>query len=763
MLAFNQLSRSLLGASLRSNFSRMSLRGKKIVYEWQVQENSSNPKPKKWLNTRELEEENEAKMKTKEQEDFRREMLDLNPKTPPPVIEPDDVFGNAIPESKPFDLAMITDIYYRSNYHGKGKLIRLKTAYLREFNNFEEIYDNDVASNLAALESLGAELAKKLNVESTIDISDQEKQIFFNREDVKSILEKLNKALSRTSYKNIPTVILRLTQKTGFSSDDFSEFKLFETMHNVLGKSIHVLTPLELVKIYYGLTSYFPKKGSLIFRRLIRDQIEKINFDLLSLPEIMMYFTAFRTDRNHINIQSKCTKFFISKYQQIEPLLATNDTLALDIVYTFANCRPEKRFWKRIKLVNDTEKENVFEQDKIEHLYMPHVLKNLSKYKEIELVKLFAIFKVMDLRNYDEVYYHFQNLILKDFDRIDPDVMANLIYSSAKINVRGCGTRSFWNEFSKKFAESWLKKPGFSNSNPCLRILFSLVHNKAVTPEEFVKKYGDSFIKVIEDKNTDFNEISLGCWIVMYMDMASKGKDTVKAHSGAVMRALVNKNKIIPLFYYTPVKYFIWYFSKRYPKWRLNLLESLCYHAEKEFSTSRLRRNLLTREYMEFSAVIQKQLDLDIMSLVDFQNLFLIDYAQQDYKFAIFVRGENDCLYSEAGEERVSTGLFDLKREILAQNGWTVCTIDAEEFKGLGEGRIDWLRKQIEASFKKCLDKKGELTAERLAQIQERSDTEAYAHYYNDPEYSDHAYEIQKLEKQKLEEAPQAKKLENKK
>lgn len=752
-----------MGACLRPKFSRTSLRAKKLVYEWQQQQNTSNEKPKKWLNTREQEEEVQANFKIKEQEDFRRELFDLNPKAPPPKVEPDDVFGTSVPEMRPFDTAIITDIYYTSNYDGKEKLTKLKTAYLQEFNNFDEIYDNEVARNLETIEKLAGELAAKLKKESMHSVSDDDKNAFFNREDIKGPLEKLNKALSRTNYKNIPTVILRLVKNAGFSSDDFSEFKLFETIHQVLSKSIHILTPMELVKIYYGLNCSYPKKGSIYLRRLIREQIEKIDFNTLSLPEILLFFTAFRSDLNHIKFQSKCTDFLINKFDQIHPLFAKNPTLALDIMYTFANCRPGKRFRKRVKIVNETEKEDVFEQDRMEHLYMPHVLKNLGKYKEVELLKILSICKILDLRNYDEVYIHFQNLILKDFDRIDPDVLANLLYNAAKTNIRGFGTRAFWAEIAKKFSESVSKKSGLSHPTPFLRVLFALVHNKTLTPEEFVKKFGSQFIQAVEDKNTDFNEITLGCWMTLYLDLAAKGKDTVKPQTQAVMRAIVGKNKWIPIFYYTPVKYFLWYFSKRFPHWRFDLLENLCYHAEKQYSTSRLQRHLLTRDYMEFSTVIKKQLDLDIMSFVDFQNLFLIDFAQQDYRFAIFVRNEVDILYCDPIEERVSTGIFDLKREILAQNGWTVCTIDAEEFRGLGEGRIDWLRKQVEASFKKCLDKKEQLTFERIQKMNDKVKTTIRAHLYNDAEYDDHAFEIKNLERQDSEAAAKPKKLENKK
>lgn len=714
MLGLKSLRKVGLQTVNQARFSRTSLRGKKLVFEWQKQTQGPLERPARWMTDREAEEETQKAFKARYDEDYRRELFDLNPKTPPPPPVNDEVYGSVLPESKVFDRVTVSELYATAKYPGRKQLQDLKISFIRGLLHEWKIYDRELNEGVTQLKGLIANLTQQTGRPSAYDIPEEEMRALFAIPEAQAVLESFQRAISRTNYKNIPVLLLKLTEDVGYTSDSFSDVPIFETLHSSLAKSLHVLTPSELATAYYALNFRFPKMGSLGFRRMIRELIEKLDFNTLSLNEIITFFFAFRTDVNHTDIQNRCTRYFIDKFEGIQRLFPTHPTLALEILYTYGNCKLPKRFYKRFKILPSEEREDTYLKDRMEHLYMPHVLQNLAVYREPQFLQLLSILKVMNLFNYDEVYLAVTRFILRGWDSIDSTVLASLLYQSVKNNIRGFGSRAFWKEVSQRFMATADSKKGLNSPSNFLRISYALAHNKVLPPKAFAQKFERQFIEAVEDPSTDFGDLSISCLTTLYLDLADQAQDHARKMAAAVLRVIVRKNQFIPLFYYAPTKYFLWYFSKRFPQWNFEPLETLSYHAEKHFSTSRLYNKQMTGAHSELASIIKKQLNLDIVSLVDFQNLFLIDFAHQDLRFGVLVKGDFDVLYHEPDEERVSTGLFDLKAEILAQNKWTVCIIDQEEFRNSGPERAKWLKQLLEDSFKKANAQKADIIQEKL-------------------------------------------------
>lgn len=737
-------------AIAKAHYSRIGLNGKKLKFEWQNQTITPNKKPEKWLNQTEIQDKTNQESQKRVKEDFRREMFDLNPKQQPPKIEVDEIYGTNTPELKPFDTVDVQSMFSNSNYEGKSKISNLKIAYLKDLNEHKAILDSQILDLLVVLENQLKLYTNQLGFTNHELISEQQWTEFFTSESILSNLKNIKDLIAKTNYKNLPDILLFLSLNLHYTRDFSPECVIFEEIEKAISLSLHIFTPIELAKTFYGLTAVFPKRGSIQFRSILRQTVFKLNFDMLSVNEVLLIYTCFRNETNTHVVHEKCYKFLISKFDIIKNVLDKKPTLALEIVYTFANSKPLKRYRKVFKIINEEEREDFNEQDQIEHLYMPFVLKNLHLYKEVDFLRLLSAFKILTLKNYDEAYYQLQTYILDNLEKIDYQVFAYLIYYSCKTNVHGFGTRSFWKDLSVKVISKRSKNEAKS---PChfIKILYSLVYNKSITIEDFLKHFGDEFLQILKNPvNLQLQELSIACTITIFLDMKTKNKEHIKPFFKEIIRAITFKNEWIPSFYYLPIKYFIWYLAKKYPKWNMSHLENLSYHAEKTFSTSRMRKSVMNEDILEFSNIIQKQLDMNMMSLVDFENIFLIDFAVQDFRFGIFLRKTTDCLYYEPGEERIASPLFELKKELLALDDWTVCTIDVSEFKSLGDGKIEWLKKQIEESYAQSRKKIGVLTEERLRRIENRIGAVTFDHLVQDPTYDDHAREIKRLEKEKF-------------
>lgn len=755
MLCMKQMRNGLLGAVGRQRFSRISVRGKKINYEWQNQTAVSKEKPPRWMTNQEIEMEAQAKEAVRMKEDFRRELFDLNPKPEKPKVIVDEVFGTDMPKLKPFDLVTLQELFTTSNFAGRAKLQRIRMSYIQSQFACDEIYDRPIIDNFVKIEGELKTLLKSLEKEEHYLLTDAERKEFFNRPEIHSALQEIEEAIKRTNFKNLPNIVVFLADRLSFNSDDLTDVPLFETISEGIDRSFHIFNTTDLVKIFYALTTNTPKKGPMQLRRNIREKICRQDFDRMSLTDILTIYTAFRTEYNIHRVHHNCAKFLVDKAKSIEQLAMNQPGLAVDILYTYANCRPSKRYTKVMKIVNNEETLNQKEAFEMENLYMPMILKHVSQLSEEHILRLNSIMKVMNLRNYDEIYHRTQELILKNFDSMDADVLASLVYSTAKLNLRGTGGKAFWSEVAKKYLAALNSRPELGSGVPMVRISYALAKQKAFTTDDFSKHLSKRMIDELDKGKLEFNELTMCCWTALFSDLTAKNKDTTKGVARSIVRAIVFKNEWIPLVYYAPIKYFIWYFSKRQPKWNWELLENLSYHAEKKFTVTRLQKDLMTQEYLDFSSILKQQLKLELISLTDFDNLFLMDFAQHDYKFAVYYQKEEDCLYNELGEERLTNPIFDLKREILAQNGWTVCTIDASEFKSLGQDRVEWLRKKIDESFKKCKDKIKELTADRIAYMTYKLDQPLQDMIDSDPTYDEHE-EIVRIQR-RIEQADLAK------
>jgi len=741
--------RKTTGTLITRLFSKTNLKGKHLTFEWQTQNDGPEKTGEKWETKTEAADKKKAAQAARMQEDFRIDLFDLNPKPQSPVIEEDELFGTNFPAMKPFDTAHIRDVYNIASYSSKNALADKKLSYLNELVGKLEVPEAGLQNHLNLVEQkIHAFIAQSSGSISLI--SDADLENFYSSPEIRPLLEKLALLAQKAHQTSFPNLLITLSKQLRYLRDYVPSIPIYKEIERTLFSMLHLYSVQDLCKINFGLTYIMPKRCSTELRTKIRDQVADAPMSSLSIDEVLMMYTAFKQDLGCFKIHRKCMAFLIDNFDGIKELCKSNAHLALNIVYTFANCRPGKRYRKKFELLNKNEIDFTFEAGKIEELYMPLVVLNVDKYGSEDFIKFLSISKILNYNDYDEIYFEIEKFMLKNADKLETTELATILYYMAHTNLHGFGTRAFWKSFVDKLA-GFFKATSESDAHDIVKIANALATCKAIDVATFGKLFGKYLLDTLGNQSVPFShhDFSLLASAFMYLDLSTPNKDLVKPYLKALVVRLSFFDEWVPINYYFNIKMLTYYVSKRFPTWNLEYVINLCYHAEKVMLTERLRARKLDVEHQTVTSIIQKDLQMGLMSYVDFENLFLIDYAIDEYKFGVVLQTDRDSLYQRDDEERIASPLFDLKREILALHGWTICTVDYAEFTKLGEKRASWLRDRIKEHYNKALEKGKCLQDEKVKEAMARLERIATMDVRDDPTYSAHIRKADMLQKLK--------------
>lgn len=730
-------------------FSKTNLKGKNLTFEWQVQKEGPEKVGEKWETKAEIADKKKAAHTARMQEDFRVELFDLNPKPQPPVIEEDELFGTNFPTMKPFNTSHIREVFNIVNYPGKNTLADKKLAYLKELVGKLEVPEAGLQNHLNIIE--GKIQAYIAQISGSISlISDSQLNEFYNSPEILPLLEKLALLVQKANQTSFPNLLIILSQKLRYLRDYVPSIPIYKEIERSLFSTMHLYSIQDLSKINFGLTYIMPKRCSTELRTSIRQQVLDASFSSLSIDDVLMVYTAFKQELNCFKVHRKCVAFLIDNYDGIKELCKKSPDLAINIVYTFANCRPGKRFRKKFGLVNNDETDFTYEAGKIEELYMPLVVLSAPKFGSIEIIKFLSASKILNYHDYDEIYFEIEKFLLKNADKLELSELAPILYYTGHTNMRGFGSRTFWKSFVEKFTKFFKLTPE-ADVHEVTKIVNALASSKAIDTQIFEKVFGKYLLNALNDHSIVFNhhDFSLLATTFMYLDLSTPNKDLMKPYLKALVVRMSFFDEWVPMNYYFYIKMLIYYVSKRFPTWNLEYIINLSYHAEKVLLTERLRHRNLDKEHQTVTSIIQKDLQMGLMSFVDFENLFLIDYAIDEYKFGVVLQTDKESLYQGDNEDRLSSPLFDLKREILALHGWTICTVDYAEFTKLGEKRASWLRDRIKEHYNKALEKGKNLSDEKVKEAMDRLERIVTMDIRDDPSYPAHVRKAEMLQKLK--------------
>jgi len=97
---------------------------------------------------------------------------------------------------------------------------------------------------------------------------------------------------------------------------------------------------------------------------------------------------------------------------------------------------------------------------------------------------------------------------------------------------------------------------------------------------------------------------------------------------------------------------------------------------------------------VELGQVLQK-VKVDVIPLVEFDNLFIVDYAIMPQKVGIMVQNARNSVYLS----HEPTNFLKLKKQILRENGWAILDISWQQFEAMGSERLAWIEIEIQKLF----------------------------------------------------------------
>lgn len=573
-----------------------------------------------------------------------------------------------IPAPRKYDRVIGKELYYVPRIDNLQTYNSRKTAYLTGFHE-QEIHDERIAS---LIKSIDQRLKEVLNGSIT-DFQDPDfDPTAVLRQDAKvvELLHEIREAIPKTNSKLFPQIALSLGNKLRYK-EDFAG--VWEALEEQLFKVLHNYNSMEIAQLKFGLAGTFPKAGSPRLHKALRD-LALEDIPRAGLTELMHIFHAFR-----LLTQQDVFNSVIQQFLSKGIVLVKNDPESVaNLIYTYANCRTKKHLRSKVRDVTEESRE----ANQLLDYLLPEIENAIPKLSSDGLVRLSLGLMLMRTAEYNDIVLKIERAVKKKITELDAFQTANLLYAFSKLNDGASGGKaSFYTDFEKNV----LKYQKEFNHLEKSRIFYAYT-SRALLSKELRDKV---FLSWIKDRveHMDYAELANVAYGLMFIE--NTDRDIWRKFA----RNVSTQKYRCPVFLYMPLKVARFYIEMLFPKWDLDHYEDTCFDAERVFNTSRLEKEFDRPEYTNFTRIIRFDLnEEDVKVWLEWQNMFIIDFAYDWKNFGILLRKARDCL-PYTNEARP---VFKLKKKILEANHWSVLEVDWNEFTNMGEEkRLEWLKGEI--------------------------------------------------------------------
>jgi len=410
-----------------------------------------------------------------------------------------------------------------------------------------------------------------------------------------------------------------------------------------------------------------------------------------SASELMHLFHAFRLlakDR----IYSKIVEQILTKGKVF---IKNDPELLSNLLYTYANCRQKKH--QRPKYRDPIGE--LRESHQLLETFLPEIEQSIPVMSLDGLVRLSLTVMLMRTTVFNDIIVKIERAVKKKVGELDAFQTANFIYAFSKMNDGiGAGKNSFYEELEKnviKFKDQF-------NDLEKSRIFYAYA-NRALVSKDLKEKV---ILPWLEENMESLNYTELANVAYGLMFIESTDKELWRKFA----RNISSQKYRCPVNLYAPIKIARYYLDMHYPQWDYSFYEDTCFEAERYFNTTRLSAQASNGEYIAFNKVLLHDVvDTDFRFWVEWDNLFIIEFAKPQNKFGIILKKERDCL---PGTNEAKP-LFKLRKKILENNGWLILEVDWKAFGEMEEGRVEWIKKEIEKYTKKTEENRVAFEEER--------------------------------------------------
>ena len=605
------------------------------------------------------------------------------------------------------------------------------------------IGNTTLANSLKTTESL-FELALEergiRNCDLTYGVAEE---IYKGSAELKRECDKMYMALKGSNVRDCIELAQTLGTKLWYFQDLYNTAPLWAEIESQVEFSMHILTFKEKVKAFYSFNARFPKKGSFEFRRRLEDNMLKSDFAMLPLNEVLMFSTATRNCRNN---DFAYRKFFLNLMRRQHELetAGIESQVGLEIAYTFFNNRMLP--FQRKKLVhNDEERE---EELRVMDWVYRAISERVGLMSDSDLLRLVSILNMIKVDSYSELGMRATRVILSRIEDIDPDVLLVLLCSLTKANQkRGVGDKQFWDKVSAYILKNFSKFDALKDPLLFCEMFELLAYHQKLPSKDYHKLFRKQILNWLENRVLSYDHIIPLCNGILYMDLTFPNTKTIEDDLKSIVIGVSYQNSNSGIRHQPTLKMMRMYAEAKHPSWNLEVWDVLWYHADREFSPWKLKNKMKTTELIEVVSFVQDKFDAAMLPVFSHQNSFLIDLANETFKFGIYLKTPAHILSSS-----VSALDFDttqgrvlperqLQMSILRAQGWHVYEIDYLEFLEQGDNRADWLLSKLQTEFEKAVENRGDQNREVVDEAM-RLREDRINRFSNTPLNEDHAEEI---------------------
>lgn len=498
---------------------------------------------------------------------------------------------------------------------------------------------------------------------------------YLTHKTIAPLFKKLVPLCRQLNFKEIPAIAMALTYELGYKID---HFRLWETIVDQCNKSLHQFTIVELIKIRFATACTYPKVGNPLFHRKILDLVSQ-ELHVLQISELLHAMYAFRHLKQDL-ILSKIMAEITSRKKQIKSADMYGQTL-----YTFAISQiPEARNYQKKR-----EMSNKQMAEKVVDTFLGDILNAVAAMTAEGLVLMSLGLLLLRTESYGDVLLRVQTRVLQLIEQ-QPDAITakhayHLVYAFGKMNLsQGFGSDLFYQRLYTYIQKHWESYSNLEKS----RIFYSYSHMQQLSGKELEVR----FLPWVRQGMPQFryNELHHILFGLMYNNITEKEIWKQFVHN------VCSQQLVVPIVNYFPVKLSKYYMKMLFPKWNLQPFDQACHDAEVHFNIMRTRNSYQTKEFNDLCLVLYKKFEVNVKLLLEYENLFIIDFVILPQKVAIMQQTKRFSHWNSSAP----LPIFQLKCRILENEGWKVVPVNWQEFLSETEDQSARLLKSIEDAFK---------------------------------------------------------------
>ena len=539
----------------------------------------------------------------------------------------------------------------------------------------------------------------------TFDLSyELVRNIYTTSSELKHEFSTLYKAMKYSNVQDCIELAQVLDTKLWYFEDLYKTAPLWAEFEFQVQLNLKILTFKEKVKAFHRLGTFGSNNVSSEFKHRFEHNLLQSDFTKLTLDEVLM-FKAASKGSSKSELASK--QFIFDLIHKQPDIVGIQSQVGLDIAYTYFsnNLLSEQR---KNGVTKEQQKEEERQVMEILHQPISRAVKLMTDSDLLRLAKLLGIIKA---NSYPELDTRITRDILLRIEDIEPDVLLSILFRlTNNNNRRGIGDKKFWNKVSHYILNNFDKFDGLHDQLFFCELFELLAYHERLSFQDYQRLFRTQILKWLQSKSLSVSHIAPLFNGVMCLDLAFQNTQIIQDDLNSIVTSIFSQDKLLSTRNYQTLKIMHMYAQANHPSLNLKVLDRFLDQAVQSSSLDKFRnkQNQKSGELNKVMNFVKGKLDPEMVPVYNDQGAFLIDLANTNLKFAIYLRTPKHILSSSIFgiDFRTIYGRIlperQLQMDILRTQGWHVYELNYLNFIHKGDDRVDWLQEILKNELKKA-------------------------------------------------------------